>query len=88
MRSDSRSADPRRYAHDEGWRGFRGKPQDPEKGCGGVRVLAYLALTENRQFSLQKAEYVRCATWSIPRGVSSIRVFCEAFGDASVKTWI
>ena len=42
-----------------------------EGGC--VRNLAYLALTENDQSS-EEAEYVRCATWSNPRGVSSIRV--------------
>ena len=35
-----------------------------------------------------KAEYVRCATWSIPRGVSSIRVLHRALGGASIETWI
>jgi len=35
-----------------------------------------------------KAGYVRCATCVITRGVSYIRVFRWAFGDASIKTWI
>ena len=32
-----------------------------------------------------KAEYVRCAAWCIPRGVSSVRVFPWALGGASCK---
>ena len=31
---------------------------------------------------------MRCATCVITRGVSYIRVFRWAFGDASIKTWI
>ena len=37
---------------------------------------------------MNKAGYVRCATCVITRGVSYIRVFRWAFGDASIKTWI
>ena len=37
---------------------------------------------------MNKAGYVRCATWSIPRGVSSICVLFRALGRASDKTWI
>ena len=67
-------------------------PQGPglssgtRKGEGGrVRSLAYLALIENDQSSVEsricEMRYV-----GNPRGVSSIRVFVKALGRASLRT--
>ena len=41
-----------------------------------------MTLTVKSPISSRKAEYEGCATWLIPRGVSSHHVFRRAFGDA------
>ena len=41
-----------------------------------------MTLTVKSPISRTKAEYEGCATWCIPRGVSSYRVLVRAFGDA------
>ena len=64
------------------------EPRDPTQGPRRVRNLAYLASSENDQIFKWKAEYVRCATCVITRGVSSIRVFYKALGRASDETGI
>ena len=41
-----------------------------------------MTLVQKSPISSRKAEYEGCATWCIPRGVSSHHVFRRAFGDA------
>ena len=41
-----------------------------------------MTLAQKSPISRTKAEYEGCATWSIPRGVSSHHVLVRAFGDA------
>ena len=41
-----------------------------------------MTLIVKSPISRDKAEYEGCATWSIPRGVSSHHVLSRAFGDA------
>ena len=41
-----------------------------------------MTLVQKSPISSRKAEYEGCATWFIPRGVSSHHVFRRAFGDA------
>ena len=45
-------------------------------------ATAYDAYSEIAKIFNDKAEYEGCATWSIPRGVSSCHVLSWAFGDA------
>ena len=63
----------------------RGGSTKPQGGVGQRTQLAYRALVENDQSS-EEAGYVRCATWIIPCGVSSIQCFFKALGRASTKT--
>ena len=62
--------------------------QGAKANLRNVRNLAYLASSENDQIFKWKAEYVRCATCVITRGVSSIRVFYKALGHASDETGV
>ena len=62
-------------------------------GVGNLTYATYAILRiwlclKTTKSSMNKAGYVRCATWSIPRGVSFIRVLFRALGRASDKTWI
>ena len=41
-----------------------------------------MTLVQKSPISRTKAEYESCATWAIPRGVSSHHVLVRAFGDA------
>ena len=47
-----------------------------------VRTQQRMTLEVKSPISNSKAEYEGCATWSIPRGVSSHHVLLWAFGDA------
>ena len=47
-----------------------------------VRTQQRMTLIVKSPISSRKAEYEGCATWSIPRGVSSHHVLRRAFGDA------
>ena len=47
-----------------------------------ARTQQRMTLAQKSPISRTKAEYEGCATWSIPRGVSSHHVLVQAFGDA------
>ena len=64
----------------------RGMSSVVPKGEGGQRTQLRMTLEVKSPISNSKAEYEGCATWSIPRGVSSHHVLVRAFGDASQKT--
>ena len=66
--------------------GWKEEPRDPTRDRGNVRNSVWRFLRKS-PISRTKAEYEGCATWSIPRGVSSHHVLVRAFGDASQKTW-
>jgi hypothetical protein len=53
-----------------------------------VRNLAYLALRENDQFEAKRLNMCDVLHVQVTHGVPSIRVFSQALGRASLKTWI
>ena len=55
------------------------------QGTAATYANQRMTLTVKSPISRDKAEYEGCATWSIPRGVSSHHVLSRAFGDAYCK---
>ncbi len=55
------------------------------QGTAAAYAILRMTLTVKSPISRDKAEYEGCATWSIPRGVSSHHVLSRAFGDAYCK---
>ena len=62
--------------------------QGAQANLRNVRISCVFGFNRKSPIFNLKAGYVRCATCVITRGVSYIRVFRWAFGDASIKTWI
>ena len=59
--------------------------RSPEGRRRTTYAILRMTLTVKSPISRDKAEYEGCATWSIPRGVSSHHVLSRAFGDAYCK---
>ena len=55
------------------------------QGTAASYAILRMTLTVKSPISRDKAEYEGCATWSIPRGVSSHHVLSRAFGEAYCK---
>ena len=60
--------------------------RNPDKDRGNVRNSVW-RFKKKSPISRDKAEYEGCATWAIPRGVSTHHVLSRAFGDAFLETW-